>query len=69
MCCFLWILDIVENGVHTIAECGMGFVLNRNAFKAAGDGAIKFCNNRDDDFSANKVKFTKDDINNSKVFS
>ena len=28
------------------------------------EGAIKFCNNRDDDFSANKVKFTKDDINN-----
>ena len=42
----------------------MGFVLNRNAFRAAGDGAIKFCNNRDDDFSANKVKLTKDDINN-----
>ena len=57
----LLLSDEIQTG---IAECGMGFVLNRNAFKAAGDGAIKFCNNRDDDFSANKVKFTKDDINN-----
>lgn len=57
----LLLSDEIQAG---IAECGMGFVINRNAFRAAGDGAIKFCNNRDDDFSANKVKFTKDDINN-----
>lgn len=57
----LLLSDEIQTG---IAECGMGFVINRNAFRAAGDGAIKFCNHRDDNFSANKVKFTKDDINN-----
>ena len=57
----LLLSDEIQTG---IAESGKGFVLNRNAFRAAGDGAIKFCYNRDDDFSANKVEFTKDDINN-----
>ena len=63
--CVDFVKLLLSDEIQTrIAERGMGFVLNRNAFRAAGDGAIKFCNNRDDDFSANKVKFTKDDINN-----
>ena len=63
--CVDFVKLLLSDEIQTrIAERGMGFVLNRNAFRAAGDGAIKFCNNRDDDFSANKVKLTKDDINN-----
>ena len=63
--CVDFVKLLLSDEIQTrIAERGMGFVLNRNAFRAAGEGAIKFCNNRDDDFSANKVKFTKDDINN-----
>lgn len=47
-----------------IAMSGMGFAINRNAFRAAGDGAIKFCNNLDDEFEANKLKLAKKDIEN-----
>ena len=57
----LLLSDEIQTG---IAMSGMGFVLNRNAFRSAGDGAVKFCNNRDDDFSSNKIKFTINDINN-----
>ena len=63
--CVDFVKLLLSDEIQTkIAERGVGFALNRNAFRSAGDGAIKFCNNRDDDFSANKVKFTKDDINN-----
>lgn len=53
--------DEIQTG---IAMSGMGFVLNRNAFKTAGEGAITFCNNLDDDFGGSKVKLTTSDIDN-----
>lgn len=53
--------DEIQTG---IAMSGMGFVLNRNAFKTAGEGAITFCNNLDDDSGGSKVKLTTSDIDN-----
>ena len=47
-----------------IAMSGMGFAVNRNAFRMAGDGAIQFCNNLDDEFEANKLKLSEKDIDN-----
>ena len=42
----------------------MGFAVNRNAFKTAGESAVRYCNELDDSFETSKVKFTTDDINN-----
>lgn len=37
---------------------GRGLVLNRDAFRNVGEAAITYCNNPDDDFEGNKMKFT-----------
>lgn len=48
----------------SIAMSGIGLVLNRDAFRNAGEAAITYCNNLDDDFEGNKMKFTTADIDN-----
>lgn len=57
----LLLSDEIQTG---IAMSGMGFAVNRNAFKAAGENAVRFCSELDNTFEANKVKFTTDDISN-----
>jgi ABC-type glycerol-3-phosphate transport system substrate-binding protein len=46
------------------AVSSTGFAVNRNAFKTAGESAVRYCNERDNPFETSKVMFTTDDINN-----
>lgn len=57
----LLLSDEIQAG---FAVSGMGFAVNRNAFKTAGESAVRYCNELDDSFETSKVKFTTDDINN-----